>query len=216
MSHYDITRWTDYVRGLITGQEHAEMTLHREGCEACRATSNLLTSVVARVSADRQYQVPEYAVRDVRALFSTKAQPAKSVLQKLAAKLVFETFDQPVMAGVRAAGGTATRHALYEAGDYSVDLRVEEQQGTRQVNMVGQLALRSRATGVLDQVPIKLMSGRQLLAETVSNQFGEFQMNYEPRRPLKLHIPVSVRDELIELQLGALVPKRRKTAGRKQ
>ena len=215
MSHYDIICWTDYARGLVSGQEHSDMTRHLAECNRCRVTHALLATVAARLKADMQYQVPVDAVRNVRALFSANARPVRSVLQKLAGKLVFESFDQPQLAGVRSAAGKGTRHALYEAGEYSVDLRVESEQGSSRMSMVGQLAVRSQGPNTVDQVPVRLMSGRQLVAEAVSNQFGEFQLNYEPKRQLKLHIPLQNRGERIELQLGSLVPKRRRGPWRK-
>jgi hypothetical protein len=215
MSHYDIIYWTDYVRGLVRGQEHSDMTRHLAECNRCRLTHTLLATVAVRMQADMQYQVPADAVRNARALFSASARPVRSVLQKLAGKLVFESLAQPQLAGVRSAAVRGTRHALYEAGEYSVDVRVESEQGSGRMNMVGQLAVRSQAPNTLDQVPVRLMSGRQLVAEAVSNQFGEFQLNYEPKRQLKLHIPLQNRGERIELQLGSLVPKRRKGPGRK-
>jgi len=53
------------------------------------------------------------------------------------------------------------------------------------------------------------------VAEAVSNKFGEFQLSYDPRPQLKLHVPIHERSECIELQLGSLVPKAGKRSGRK-
>lgn len=215
MSHYDITRWTDYLRGLVDAQEHNEMTDHLAECTRCRGTHDLLDRVAVRMKADLQYEVPEYAVRNVRALFSANARPVRSTLQKLVANLVFDSFEQPQLLGVRSAAARGTRHTLYEAGEYSVDLHLQEEHGSTRMNMVGQLALRSHTFGSLDKVPVKLLSGRQVVAEAVSNEFGEFQLSYEPKRQLKLHIPLHNRGERIELQLGSLVPKSSRVSGRK-
>ncbi len=214
MSHYDITRWTDYVRGLVDALEHSEMDRHLSECNSCRATHDLLARFAVRTQADLQYEIPEYAIRNARAIFSTNAPAKRTLLQKLTGSLVFDSFQEPALAGARS-GTPGMRHALYEAGDYSVDIRLEEERGSTRVNMVGQLALRSHTTDSLDGLPIMLMSGRKVVAEAVSNKFGEFQLNYDPRPQLKLHVPIPEKRECIELQLGSLVPTPGKRSGRK-
>jgi len=215
VSHYDIIRWTDYVRGVLTSPEHREMTRHLGECSSCRSTHDLLARVASFAKADLQYEVPDYAVRNARALFASQARPKRSVLEKLVGALVLEAWEQPQLAGVRSSGAVGARHALYQAGEYSVDLRLEAQPGCQRTNMVGQLALRSATSVSVHNIPVKLMAGRQVLAEAVSNQFGEFQLSYEPKRQLKLQIPIHSRGEQIELQLGSLVPKKRRQPGGK-
>jgi len=95
MSHYDIICWTDYARGLVSGQEHSDMTRHLAECNRCRVTHALLATVAARLKADMQYQVPVDAVRNVRALFSANARPVRSVLQKLAANWYWSLLTNP-------------------------------------------------------------------------------------------------------------------------
>ena len=214
MSHYDITRWTDYVRGLVDAQEHSEMARHLSECNSCRATHDLLARFAVRMQADLQYEIPEPVIRNARAIFSTNAPAKRTLLQKLTGILVFDSFQQPALAAVRS-GTPGMRHALYEAGEYSVDIRLEEERGSTRMTMVGQLALRSHATDSFDGVPIMLMSGRKVVAEAVSNEFGEFQLSYDPRPQLKLHVPIHERRERIELQLGSLVPKPGKRSDRK-
>ena len=83
VSHYDITRWTDYVRGLVDAQEHSEMTRHLSECSSCRATHDLFARVAVRMKADLQYEIPEYVIRNARAIFATSAPAKRTLLQKL-------------------------------------------------------------------------------------------------------------------------------------
>ena len=212
MNHYKITRWVDYVRGAVNAPEQLEMSDHLLKCDACRDECDLLARVAVKMQADRQYEVPEHALRNARALFALPGKPKKTVLQKVAGYLVFDSFQEPSFAGARSRVQNM-RHALYEADDYSVDVRLEEHPDSCRVNLVGQLAVRSQAVSSLHGIPVVLMSGRQVLAEALSNEFGEFQLEYEPKRQLKLCVPILERRERIELQLGSLVPKT--TKGRK-
>ena len=213
MSHYDITRWTDYLRGLVDARDRFEMTRHLSECDSCRATHDLFARAALRMQSDAQYVVPEYVMRKARAIFSANAPRKRSLLQKLTGNLVFDSFQQPALAGARA-GTPGMRHALYEAGDYSVDIRLEEERGSTRVNMVGQLALRSHSPQAFGGVPVMLLSGRKVVAEAVSNEFGEFQLSYEQDSRLKLHVPIRDRKQCLELHLGSLVPKPGKRSGR--
>lgn len=214
MSHYDVTRWIDYLRGLVDAQQHSEMTRHLSKCSSCQETHDLFARVAVRMQADLQYEIPDYVIRNARAIFGLNAPVRRTVLQKLTGSLVFDSFQQPALAGARI-GTPGMRHTLYEAGDYSVDIRLEEERGSTQVIMVGQLALRSPASELLERVPVLLMSGRRVLAEAISNEFGEFQLSYEPGPRLKLKVPILQRKQCIELQLGSMVPKPGKRLDRK-
>ncbi len=190
------------------------MTRHLAECSSCQATHDRFARVAQRMQADLRYEIPEHVTRNARAIFRANAPSKRTLLQEVTGSLVFDSLGQSALAGARS-GTPGMRHTLYEAGDYSVDIRLEEERGSTRVNMVGQLALRSQSTDSFDGVPIMLLSGRKIVAESVSNEFGEFQLNYEPNPRLKLHVPIRKRKQCIELQLGWLVPKPGKRSGRR-
>jgi hypothetical protein len=190
------------------------MTRHLSECNSCRATHDIFATVAIRMRSDLQYEIPEYVIRNARAIFPANAPAKRTLLQKLTGSLVFDSFQQPALAGARS-GTPGMRHTLYEAGDYSLDIRLQEELGSTQVIMVGQLALRSHTSELLDRVPVLLMSGRKVMAEAISNKFGEFQLSYVPNPRLKLRVPILQRKQCIELQLGSMVPKPGKRSGRK-
>src|SRR3974390_1784819 len=163
------------------------MTRHLSECSSCQATHNLFARVAARLQADLQYEIPEHVMRNARAIFPANAPAKRTLLQKLTGSLVFDSFQQPALAGVRS-DIPGMRHALYEAGDYSVDIRLEEERGSTRINMVGQLALRSQATDSFNGVSIMLLSGRKVVAEAASNEFGGFHMRSEQTPTLQVHV----------------------------
>src|SRR5207245_5400202 len=70
MKHFDISKWTDFVRGL--SEKSAEVAIGHHlasGCRKCRHTAGLLRKLAAVVRRDLQVQVPEHAVRCARAIF---------------------------------------------------------------------------------------------------------------------------------------------------
>lgn len=81
-----------------------------------------------------------------------------------------------------------SRQTLFEAGDYSVDVRQEHERGSARVTMVGQVASRKEPGQALAGVPVVLYSGNSVLARTVSTRYGEFHLEYAPARDLRLEV----------------------------
>ncbi len=188
MKHFEAGQWADLVRGVAGDRERVEMEAHlASGCRICRRTAEILRDVAAMASAEGRYQLPEYAVHNARAVFVLQRPERVHLFPRIVAHLVYDSFREPLPAGVRARH-RLTRHALYEAADYSLDLRLEHQTGKSVVNLVGQIANKKDPGRAPDRLPVFLMSGKEIVARTLSNSFGEFQMEYQPRQHLGLFV----------------------------
>ncbi len=205
MNHFVIEQWLDLVHGFAPDQERATMEQHlSSGCATCNGVVDRLLRLVVATSADAGYLVPDYAIRSARAFFALQQPQKLLTLPRLVAKLVFDSFREPALAGVRSQH-RITRQALYEAGDYCVDLRMEREGGSANVVLVGQIANRNRPEQRVGHAPIFLMSGKEVLGRTVSNSSGEFQIEYQPRKSLHLRVPVSEAGNQIEVPLKELL-----------
>jgi hypothetical protein len=204
VEHYDITEWTDFARGLGSPNLRTAMQQHlTSGCQKCQQTHDLLTKLVAVTAREAAYDVPDYAVRLVKAVFALQ-RPEKVTLPRILAKLVYDSFLQPQPAGVRGEQQHITRQAMYWAGDYAVDVRIERERDASQIVMVGQVSDRNNPDRHLARIPVVLMSENHVLAHAVSNEFGEFVLKYEPGRKLRLHLPLPENGAQIEVQLNGL------------
>src|SRR6267378_5375376 len=180
MKHFDISKWTDFVRGL--SEKSAEVAIGHHlasGCRKCGHTAGLLRKLAAVVRRDLQVQVPEHAVRCARAIFILQQPEEVQVLPRIPARLLYDSFREPLPAGVRTQQ-RLSRQALYEAGDYSLDLYWENERGSPRVTLVGQIQHGKQPGKRLEGVPILLVSGKQILGRAVSNSMGEFKMEYAP------------------------------------
>jgi hypothetical protein len=205
MNHFAIEQWLDLVHGLVPDKERATMEQHlSSGCAMCNGVVSRLRKLVVATSADAGYVVPDYAVRSARAFFALQQPQKLLTLPRLVAKLVFDSLREPALAGVRSQH-RITRQAMYEAGDYCVDLRMERERGSASVVLVGQIANRSRPEQRVARFPILLMSGKEVLGRTVSNSSGEFQIEYQPRKSLRLRVPVPEAGNQIEVPLKELL-----------
>jgi hypothetical protein len=190
MKHYDQAHWLQFLRAELDPQLRSAMQRHLDApCSKCSATVELLRKVASTAQADAQVNVPESAVRMARAIFALNKPEEVHLKSGILARLVFDSFREPATAGVRS-GRQLARQTLYEAGDYTIDLRFEPDLDPAQVVMVGQIANRVAPELPPQSVPIVLRGGRQELGRAVTNQFGEFQLVYRPKMPLRLLVSV--------------------------
>jgi anti-sigma factor RsiW len=207
VKHYDVTEWLDFVHGLVGEPKRGEMEAHLgAACNRCEATVGQLRKLIQAAVAEARYSVPEPVVHMARALYSLQRPEQVEVLPRLLAHLVFDSFREPALAGVRGQQ-RITRQAMYEAGDYCVDLRMEQERGAATVALVGQIVNRAAPDQKVADIPVLLMTGAEVLGRARSNEFGEFQLEYEPRQPLSLHVPVERAGKEIEVRLQDLFGK---------
>ncbi len=203
MSHYVAERWVDFVRNLLPEAERVQMQAHIDsGCERCRRELDLLRQVVNFSAVESTYRAPEELARMARAIYRPMSAPA-GVLRRLMGSLIFDGFGEPAMAGVRHAVPSGQQLA-FNAGDYCVDVRVQGEINSSQVAMAGQIVNRKAPEDRLAGLPVALVSGRKIIAETLSNEFGEFSLEYTAVRKLRLQIEVSNEGVRIDLPLSSL------------
>lgn len=205
MGHFDLIAWTDYVRGTAAANEGAGMEEHlATGCAKCARSVEMLRSFAAAAASSSQYAAPDYLVHCAKAIYALQQPKMVQILPRVAARLIYDSFLDPLPVGTRSQQ-RLSRQALYEAGDFRLDLRLEPERGSTRVSLVGQIENRKDPSRKVGSVPVLLTSGKQVVAQTLSNQFGEFQFTYEPKGNLRLHVPVvGEHGPGVDLPLGAL------------
>ncbi len=215
MSHFEVGQWADWVRGLAGEKQRAEMEAHlSSGCGKCRRTMETMKRLAAIAQDEAAYQPPDYAVHNAKAIYALQEPETVWILPRIVARLVYDSFREPLPAGLRSRH-QLTRHALYEADDYSLDLRLEHQHGSARVTLVGQIADRANPKQSLANLPVILLSDKTIVGRTSSNAFGEFQIEYNPKNRLHLYIQSAEKlDARIEVPLPGLgharVPTKRR------
>lgn len=198
MKHFNIEQWADFSRGLDRDIDRSAMETHLAvGCERCSHLVKMFGSMAAAARADAAYEPPASALRLARAIYQIPKP------QRMLARLVFDTFREPLQAGVRAQD-RQTRHALYEAGGYCVDLRLDQPRPNDMATLVGQLADRDHPGVDADDVRVELKTRKEILASANCNRFGEFQLEYRPAPALRLDVILGSSGKRLELPLGGL------------
>jgi len=136
MRHFSEQAWADFLRGISESEMKANIESHlARGCCDCCATSDVWNRVQVTVANETTYMPPESLVRMVKQEFAaTKSPKQESVL----AGLLFDTFAQPLTAGIRS-GAAVARQLVYEAEGLTVDLRLDSQPNSGMVLVVGQV-----------------------------------------------------------------------------
>lgn len=120
---------------------------------------------------------------------------------RLAARLVYDSRRDPQPAGARVMP-VGTHQLMYRAGDFLIDLRLEWQNDSIQVNLIGQIVNEKQPDRLPTGLSAALTAGRERLAETICNQFGEFYLQYSPKRNRKLRLEISAPGTQIEVGLN--------------
>jgi hypothetical protein len=144
-------------------------------CKECQEPVAFWQAVLARASREVKWQPPDEAVRQVKTVFGfIKPSERRPGLLGLAER-IFDSALQPAPAGLRSASATG-RRMVYRYGDCLLDLRM--QAGSRGVSLVGQVLSASNPAETYSRVRVVLWE-TSVLAETTSNEFGEFLLEAE-------------------------------------
>ncbi|HKV25403.1 MAG TPA: hypothetical protein VJN93_12490 [Candidatus Acidoferrum sp.] len=104
-----------------------------------------------------------------------------------AARLILDSFLQPLPAGVRHSQGDE-RHLVYEAESLVVDLSIEHIPSTNHISLLGQILRKDKPDLPLNDVRVVLQGQRGPLELEVTNESGEFsfEIGREPNVMLEI------------------------------
>jgi hypothetical protein len=68
--------------------------------------------------------------------------------------------------------------------------------------LVGQIANQKTPEQLMSNLPVILLAGEREVSRSISNSFGEFQMEYVPDSDLRLLVPLESTGQELEVVLG--------------
>jgi hypothetical protein len=188
--HFTEEAWADFVRGQGEPEQRAHLERHLDsGCEPCAETLGVWTAVVGLAGQEASYQPPDGVVARMKSQFALSRPEGLIERAARSASLIFDSFRQPALAGVRAAGASP-RHLLYKAGRYLIRLQVEREAGSDRLSVVGQIVDEVNPKNALQELPVLLLNDKDTLDRTVTNILGEFQLEADPSKNLRLSVGI--------------------------
>ena len=192
MEHFSEQAWADFTRGFGTSPKAEGIKAHlAAACLPCQTAKGFWGRVHTMALAESTYTPAANLVRLAKFEFTAnrKAESAEWTV----ASLLFDSFSQPSLAGVRSASATA-RQIVYEANGLVVDLRFDRMQPSGKVSAVGQMLDKRVPRELLAGSPVVVWTeDGQLVATTEANGFGEFQLEFVPQDRLRLTARVGSR-----------------------
>jgi anti-sigma factor ChrR (cupin superfamily) len=187
MQHITVENLINYIDGQVSGVEKSTLESHVAACRDCAELKQEFQALVNRLKNDSCFEPPADLVQWSINLFQPLAQPqgAISNLRKYIASLVFDTYDQPLLAGVRRVGAPP-RQLLFRAGDVDVDVKIESMEANDRITLVGQVL--STNDKFFDNTPVKLESHGIVRYRTRTNVVGEFSFDEVPKDTYHLSV----------------------------
>jgi hypothetical protein len=202
MKHFSMEKWIDFARDVVGGPDKAVMQNHLEtGCRQCSKALNLWKHVHEVARQERALEPPESAVRTMKGSFSIHGPRRHRRGAGAIARLLFDSSLSPVPAGVRSTA-SSTRQLLFGVGAYRIDLRIEPQLDSDKAAVIGQVLHSTDPGEGLGAVPVALVKGRRVVAETITGQFGEFNLECDLAGRFQLRVKLPAE----ELQLALIEP----------
>lgn len=203
MNHFPAEEWIDFVRQVVHSVRKEKMKGHLEqGCKRCSKIVLLWQRVWQTGETERNYMPPGDVVRIAKAAFAGSNLTEEQKRPDVLAELLLDSFLQPVLEGIRSSS-IRTRHMLYRADPFQIDLLIESQAGGRSIVVIGQLMDLRHPETVNADLQVTLSNLRGGVVQATTNQFGEFCQEIESSGNLELkfhgasHKPVviSLRDD---------------------
>jgi len=189
--HHTLEQWADFARNVVSAKVAAKMQQHLDrGCERCDQALTSMKSVAELGAREASYEPPVNTVRMSKLLLGAERPEAVEDRISGMLPLLFDSFAQPAISGVRVAL-TTSRQLLYRKGDCCIDIRLEHALGAKEVSLIGQVLDSGQAGRGVGSILVELMSGEKNIAGTATNNFGEFQFLFPVAHQLQICFGIS-------------------------
>jgi hypothetical protein len=185
--------WLDYARQLGDEGRRATLTSHlQSGCSRCRTSLGFWEAASDAAARDRGYAPPDELIRQAKGAFALQ-RPAKTA-RDLVASIVFDSFLQPLTAGVRSASA-GPRLLLYKAGRYEIRISADHAPGAARTSLVGQVVDEMDPEAFLGEMTVMVYDGKESIDRTTTNRLGEFAFEFEGASRSGFQIAIGVPQE---------------------
>lgn len=194
MEHFSEPRWADFVRGISAPEFSRDIRAHlNAGCPKCKTAHHAWSRVQRFTTNEGAYEPADNVVRLATLGFVSKhaPRPQKWIL----AHPVFDSFNQPLLAGVR--GALNVWQVIYEGEGLTVDLRLGRREPSKTVHLVGQVLDRAAARALQTDASIELSTEQEyLVAVTAPSALGEFHFEFEAKDQMWLSVKAEGRNAI--------------------
>jgi hypothetical protein len=210
MKHFKAEERVDFVNRATSPEQMETIQKHLViGGETGAKHVALRRTVRSLATAESAYQPPEQAVREASDMFGPATWAGSRNEKSRIIEVLFDSFLQPVFSGARAAY-TGTRHVLYRAAPFQIDLQIEAKPGRDRVVVTGQVLDMGRPEIFASGLHVTISNRWGNPVHELTNEFGEFHVEIKNADDLvlTLHgdsekpIVITLKDPLGDLPGG--------------
>lgn len=201
MAHPTLDQITDRALGLADEATRGRVERHLAmGCRRCIRMAEMVGLVQRVTSFDAAHQPSAGVLRTVKALAGFQRRQRRK--RRVRMRLSFDSFLQPATAGLRSFQQDS-RHLVFYAQEYALDLRIDCERSAGDLVVVGQLM--NRDQGPIGGAAAYLLAGEEVVSRATTGGLGEFHMagpheRDRPEQAMRLRLVVA-DEELIEVGL---------------
>jgi hypothetical protein len=197
--HFSLEEWADFTNRSVGHAKQLFMQHHLDAhCTYCMNILSHWQSLRRFACEESQIEVPESAVAFAKAAFTARRRQLQTRPGVIAvfAQLVFDSFRQPALVGVRSAA-LGSRCLLYQAGSVLIDLNLDLISDTGHIALQGQVLDSLIKDKGIEEIPVMLQSGQETIAHTETNEFGEFELECDARKSLQVSVAVNPQKNVL-------------------
>lgn len=169
----------EMITNLVEGQmKEKKIEVHLQTCGSCTGTAEWVQQIVMAMKSHDLVDAPEYVVARGISAFPKK----RSFNKMIHALLRFDSWAEPMAAGVRSSQNHTPRQLMYQTEDYHIYLMLLPSRGAGSV-LLGQLVPSRPDVNPAGRLVQLKMQNRVLSHEKTSDS-GEFYLQTRSRRHL--------------------------------
>ena len=189
MSHFSAIEWVDFARRLISPEKANQMQASIETCDECKFSSAFWGQIYDILNREREYEPSSAGLQAMKDAFPDEKPFGWIAKMTDFATVVFDSFLQPALAGVRSSDRTS-RQITVESGAFVVDLQLESGMVQHKYSLTGQILGAAHSAVQIDGAEVVLLSPDRIVQKTRANELGEFWLDFNYGENLRLFIDI--------------------------
>ena len=175
----------DLLGGRLHKDQEAFWKQHMQSCNNCTTDVQQWQQLTVDLKLSRLMGASEKDLANAMHIFSPTFQGSGSTVRTLLASIVFDSFLQPALAGIRGSSQTG-RQIVMRVDEFDIHVKIWGENGRKQ--MLGQLLPRNGKELVVQTARFHLLRSGERLESTTMDEMGEFHFSDVPEGDLSLQI----------------------------
>jgi hypothetical protein len=175
----------DLLGGRLLSDQEAFWKRHLETCSKCAELIDALKAMGIGLRRSHLKSAPDEVLRKAMDVFSHTPQQRGTQIRFVLASIIFDSFTEPALAGVRGEAAASARQLVMHAEEFDVHVKIWGDSDSRQ--MLGQLLPRN-GENFVNTARFHLLRNGERIETTAIDDLGEFHFSDVPEGDLSLQI----------------------------